>query len=162
MIANRLTMRASVVRATLQSDTDLPDDPFAPVADLNIIGQTVNAAMPCFIWEDQERAANSDGQIVVRSAYMGQALPRTDIREGDEITGVSRFGDLLTDLPRMQVRSVLSGISHTELRLDALSQPPVLIMAMFDGALLLEGATNDLALLLEGGGDTVLLLENAA
>ena len=58
MIANRLTMRAAVIRPTLSLPTS-EDDPFAPVADLSILGSTIHRAMPCVVWEDTERAANS-------------------------------------------------------------------------------------------------------
>ena len=119
MIANRLTMRAAVIRPTLSLPTS-EDDPFAPVADLSILGSTIHRAMPCVVWEDTERAANSDGQIIVRSIYAGQALPDTDIGEGDEIVGITRFGTALV-LPRLQVRSAVSGVTHIGLTLDAIS-----------------------------------------
>ena len=62
----------------------------------------------------------ADGQIIVRSIYAGQALPDTDIGEGDEIVGITRFGTALV-LPRLQVRSAVSGVTHIGLTLDAIS-----------------------------------------
>ena len=56
----------------------------------------------------------------MRSIYAGQALPDTDIGEGDEIVGITRFGTALV-LPRLQVRSAVSGVTHIGLTLDAIS-----------------------------------------